>query len=240
MDDIKEIKIDSKIIPVRISQEEGIDKIGVEIIDDKKPSNVKLEIRSKNNVLDIKIKLIEDGQKNKKKKNFFSKIANAFSDTEITSYTKDSSIKIINNNIIIVEENNEKIEIDDCTALLSIKIPRKSKIDKITLEAITGDISVKNIQNVEKMLINSVSSDIEIFNVNSKMKLATVSGSISILDNSKVEGIIISTSGNILLDDILIINDLQLSTVSGNVTIANVKDGKYLNINSISGNVKIY
>lgn len=123
------------------------------------------------------------------------------------------------------------------SADFGIKVPFEQYLKTFSIDSISGDCKVDNI-NTKELIVKTTSGDFEISNVISdKSSCSTVSGDIEI-SNMKGKDLNISlVSGDCDIENINLANDLQINTVSGDIDINNFKS-ESISFRSVSGDLE--
>jgi len=117
-----------------------------------------------------------------------------------------------------------------------VRYPKLNKLDKYTVETVSGDCLVKGV-DTDSFKLKSISGDFEVTGVVAgKSELSTVSGDFELLDMKLEEVSISAVSGDFEAKDIKVAGDIQLNTVSGDFEFYNVT-GNSASLSSVSGDI---
>lgn len=121
---------------------------------------------------------------------------------------------------------------------LTVLLPNRIDLDKVTIHAVSADISVEAL-NAETVLFDTVSGSVTAGKINADdVKINTVSGAVK-MDEARVDAVEVNTtSGSVVLAFENTPDSINTGTVSGKVTLRLPEDAGFIaELDSVSGKV---
>ena len=156
-----------------------------------------------------------------------------------SNYTGNLNIKTVSGEINLSDFNLSLNDLTVKTTSGDIDLNSIFKANDVEIKSVSGEINVKDIV-CDDATFKTTSGDIEIDKVISKdIEMNTVSGEMVL---GKIEGIVTAktTSGEISIDDLKILDNSKLSSVSGEITVRMNDDNNcVISTDSLSGDSDI-